>query len=343
MKKRIVICFDGTWNRPEKLGEEDYPTNVLKFARGIAPEADGVKQIVFYDWGIGSYHAQATGGAFGSGLEKNVMDGYRFLVHNYAPGDEIYLFGFSRGAYTARSLSGMINNCSILKSAYGNMIEAAFELYKNPDYTPNGEYSMNWKERFAHDTRTKIHFVGVWDTVGSMGVPFSFLGFLNFKHAFYDEKIGSNINIARHALALDEIRDDFYPTIWIPHGDVDLKQVWFAGCHSDVGGGYAPDPIDQSLLSDIPMHWMRGQAEKAGLVFDPFLRVQSTNPSSQMNNSYSGMIKLLGKKQREIPDPNLRPTFLHQSVVDRISQIGYTNKSLDKYRKKHGSLPPIEE
>lgn len=341
--KKLIICFDGTWNKPERMDKDDYPTNVLKFARGIAPHHGNKKQIVFYDWGIGSYHSQGSGGAFGEGLEKNVMDGYRFLVHNYELGDEIYLFGFSRGAYTARSLCGMINNCSILKSANGSMIEEAFELYKNPEYSANGNYAMNWKQNNSHSQRTKIHFVGIWDTVGSLGVPFSFLGFLNRKHAFYDHKIGSNIHKARHALALDEIRDDFYPTIWEPNDGVDLKQVWFAGCHSDIGGGYPPDEKDNTLISDIPMDWMRREASAAGLAFENYIEHPTINPNSKMNNSYSGMIKLLGKKRRVIPDPDKIPMKLHVSVIDRINDLGYKNKSLIKFERKYGSLPPIEE
>lgn len=95
--KRIVICFDGTWNRPEQTLGEDHPTNVLRFARAIRPvDSAGVEQVVFYDWGLGSYHDKIRAGATGFGLEKNVMDGYRFLVHNYEPGDDIFLFGFSR-------------------------------------------------------------------------------------------------------------------------------------------------------------------------------------------------------------------------------------------------------
>jgi uncharacterized protein (DUF2235 family) len=109
--KRIVICADGTWNRPEEDLEKDYPTNVLKFSRAIKPlDETGIVQTVFYDWGIGSYHSAAAGGALGKGLDKNIKDCYRFIVHNYEVGDELFLFGFSRGAYTVRSLCGMINN-----------------------------------------------------------------------------------------------------------------------------------------------------------------------------------------------------------------------------------------
>jgi uncharacterized protein (DUF2235 family) len=116
MNKRIVICADGTWNRPEKNIKKDIPTNVLRLARAIKPTGkDTMPQQVFYDWGIGSYYDKVKGGTTGKGIEKNVMDDYRYIVQNYTPGDEIWLFGFSRGAYTVRSLCGLINNCGILK------------------------------------------------------------------------------------------------------------------------------------------------------------------------------------------------------------------------------------
>ena len=114
--KRIVICADGTWNRPERNLAEDQPTNVLRLARAIRPSGStGTAQQVFYDWGIGSYYDPFVGGVTGRGINKNIMDGYRYLVQNYAPGDQIFLFGFSRGAYTVRGLWGLINNCGILK------------------------------------------------------------------------------------------------------------------------------------------------------------------------------------------------------------------------------------
>ena len=131
MNKRIVICADGTWNRPEKDLKVDFPTNVLRLARAISPMAgDGKPQQVFYDWGVGSYYDEVIGGTTGRGLHKNIMDGYRYIVQNYSPGDEIYLFGFSRGAYTVRCLCGLINNCGILKRPDARLIQQAFDHYK---------------------------------------------------------------------------------------------------------------------------------------------------------------------------------------------------------------------
>lgn len=340
--KRIVICADGTWNRPEQLHKDDCPTNVLKFARGISShDANGIKQIVFYDWGIGSYHDKLSGGGFGGGLEKNVMDGYRFLVHNYEPGDEIFFFGFSRGAYTVRSLCGLINNCSILKAVEGKRIEEAFALYKNKRHKPNDPYSHQWRYKYAIQQEVTIKFVGAWDTVGAMGLPFSVFGLIKDKHLFYDRKLGSNVKKARHALSLDELRDDFEPTIWDPKPGLDLKQVWFAGVHSDVGGSYKPDG-DGSLLADIPMMWLQDEAKADGLVFDNYLSQITLNPHATQHNEYKGKYRLLGKRLREIPDLEVIPTFVHRSVQERYNQ-DYTSKPIEAYISNYGEWPPLTD
>lgn len=339
--KRIVICADGTWNRPERENKDDYPTNVLRFARGVDAHDDaGVKQIVFYDWGIGSYHDKVTAGAFGIGLDKNVMDGYRFLVHNYEPGDEIFLFGFSRGAYTIRSLCGLINNCSILKSENGHLIEKAFSIYKTKRYKPHGDYATKWRQENAIQDKVNITFVGVWDTVGAMGLPFTVFGLLKEKHLFYDRKMGSNIKVARHALSLDENRDDFEPTIWEPHPQVDLQQVWFTGVHSDVGGTYKADK-DGTRLSDIPFKWMMDQACKFGLKFEPYMYELNLNSLATKNNGFKGIYKFLGKRTREIPNPKKIPTFVHESVFERMEKSSYRSAPLEDYRKKYNSYPPV--
>lgn len=341
--KRIVICSDGTWNRPETGKKKEYPTNVLKFARGVASRCEkDHEQVVFYDWGIGSYHDQAAGGSFGRGLEKNVMDAYRFLVHNYNIGDEIYLFGFSRGAYTVRSLTGMMNNCSLLKSQNGHMVEEAFALYKSTRRKPNGAYSIDWRAKNAITNEIKITFVGAWDTVGSMGLPKTFFGLTKDKHLFYDNKMGSNILKARHALSLDEKRNDFEPTIWVPKPGVDLKQVWFAGCHSDIGGSYPPDK-DESFLSDIAMMWMMEEAQKCGLAFETYIQVANLNVNSKAHNEHKRMYKLLGKYERIIPDPKKIPTSVHRSVKKRYETSSYASATIEAFiRKSGGKWPEIE-
>ncbi len=331
--KRIIICADGTWNKPEEDLEKDFPTNVLKFSRAIAPIAgDKTVQTVFYDWGIGSYHSSASGGAFGKGLDKNIKDCYRFIVHNYEKGDELFFFGFSRGAYTVRSLCGLINNCSILKKENAKLINKAFDLYKNSKYYIKHEHSVQFRKDYSVSDRTVVKFVGVWDTVGSMGLPTSIFGFIKPKNLFYDNKIGSNIKTARHALSIDEVRKDFEPTIWKQDSQnkVDLKQVWFAGNHSDVGGSYKPDK-DGSVLSEIPMMWMKKEAELDGLKFKKHINV-TVNEMASKHNEQKKFYKLLGKHVREI----LPETPVHISVKKRYENSGYAPDNLKRYIHKYG-------
>ena len=346
MIKRIVVCADGTWNRPEQDLEKDVPTNVLRLARAIKPVArDGVPQQVFYDWGIGSYHDQVSAGVTGKGLHKNIRDGYRYIVQNYAPGDEIFLFGFSRGAYTIRSLCGLINNCGIVKRPDARLIQTAFEHYKRQGalYAPRGLKSVEFRRIHSHPSRT-IRFAGVWDTVGAMGIPLSFLGFLDDEDEFYDTKIGSNIQIARHALAIDEIRSDFAPTLWIPKPATDMKQVWFVGVHSDVGGSYTPDK-DGSSLSDIPLGWMMRHATEAGLTLEPHLqRRLRGKTTAALHQSRRNYYRLKRKFFREI-DHGAGPVLIHQSVKERWDKdpdYRRQSKNLKSYLSAHGWPATLE-
>ncbi len=331
--KRTVICADGTWNRPEQDIEKDFPTNVLKIARAVEPvsSTDGVEQVVFYDWGIGSYYDEKIGGATGRGINKNVQDCYRFLVQNYEPGDQLYFFGFSRGAYTVRSLAGFMNNCGILRREHANRIHDAFDLYKSPTH-PDGRKSARFRKDYACDHDVRIGFIGVWDTVGALGIPLSFAGFLNDKHHFHDNKIGPNIDCARHALAIDEKREDFVPTIWKPRRGLDLQQVWFAGVHTDVGGGYVRP--GRQALSDIPLAWIADEATANGLTFEKHLPKKMNGvPTARLHDSYKGAMKLLGKSRRRIQ----ANTLIHRSVKTRYEAgTGYGPPMLEKRLKKHG-------
>ncbi len=336
--KRIVICADGTWNRPEKDLKKDTATNVLRLARSIKPVAsDGAPQQVFYDWGIGSYHDKVSGGATGKGLHKNIMDDYRYVVQNYAPGDELYLFGFSRGAYTIRSLCGLINNVGIVKRADARLIQSAFDHYKKPGkkYAPRGEASVAFRRAHSHSV-AKIKFVGVWDTVGAMGIPISFLGLFGDKDEFYDTKIGPNIECARHALAIDEQRSDFEPTVWVPQQDMDIRQVWFAGAHSDVGGGYQRDK-DGSLLADHPLGWMMKEAKSVGLTFESHLS-RSLQPGStaKLHKSRRSFYRIKRPFYRPI-NHGLDAVHIHRSVKERWdSDAKYRPKNLVQHVENQG-------
>lgn len=336
MSKRIVICADGTWNRPEEDIESDTPTNVLRLARAIQPWASDTPQHVFYDWGIGSYNARVSGGVTGRGIHKNIMDGYRYIVQNYTPGAEIWLFGFSRGAYTVRSLCGLINNCGILKRPDARLIEAAFAHYKKEGnaHKPEGEASIAFRKAHSHPDRS-IHFVGAWDTVGALGVPFSLLGLFDRTDEFYDTKLGPNVRIARHALAIDEQRADFEPTLWEPREGLDLQQVWFCGAHSDIGGGYARDK-QGCLASDYPLQWMMREAERAGLKLEPHLK-KSLNPAitAPVHRSRRNIYRLRRSLHRPLQMPGIA-LGIHHSVRERFeADPKYRPKSLTAFLEKN--------
>jgi hypothetical protein len=267
--KRLVICCDGTWNRPDAK----HVTNIEKIARTVQTDlarTGGVQQLVLYLSGVGGagYHTdRLLGGAFGLGLFHNVLAGYRFLSLNYEPGDEIYVFGFSRGAYTARSLAGMVSKVGLLtrRALVQEKLPEAVERYKgvDPEGGKKGASNEEFKRDFCHPD-TPIHFIGVFDTVGALGVP----GALRRRHQFHDVKLGPAVRNARQALAVDERRMKFEPCLWDAVDescceDPRVKQVWFEGCHSDVGGGY-----QDTGLSDTALLWMVSEANEKGLAFD---------------------------------------------------------------------------
>ncbi|GAB5452411.1 MAG: DUF2235 domain-containing protein [Halioglobus sp.] len=317
----IVICADGTWNRPEEDLEKDHATNVLKLARGIAPGNSELKQHVFYDWGLGSYHSAFSAGVTGSGIHKNILDGYRYIVQNYAAGDAIYLFGFSRGAYTVRALSGLINNCGIVRRPDARLIAGAWDIYKSTHAKdhPDGPRAREFRRDHAHRSR-KIALVGVWDTVGALGVPFSLLGLLDRKDEFYDTKMGPNVAVARHALAIDERRVDFEPTVWTPRPETDLKQVWFAGVHGDIGGACEPDRDSGALVSDLALAWMLREAKSCGLKLERHIEQGlSDGNRARLSRSRRHIYRFRKALLREL-QPEAKPTRIHRSVMLRYQR-----------------------
>lgn len=242
--KRLVVCCDGTWNTASKAA----PTNVVRLHEAVAERGDdGVDQRSYYVEGVGTKPLQRmVGGVLGLGLSANVQEAYRFLVESFEPGDELFLVGFSRGAYTARSLAGLVRNVGVLRREHGTRQDEAYALYRDRAEHPDGEVSASFRARWSHETRIRV--VGVWDTVGSLGVPLGGLDVVrrvNRRWQFHDTSLSSRVDAAFHAVALDERRKAFVPTLWQPlqeapqTGEQRVEQVWFSGVHSDVGGGYA--------------------------------------------------------------------------------------------------------
>jgi uncharacterized protein (DUF2235 family) len=273
--KRIVIACDGTWNRLDAR----YPTNVAKLAQAVLPEGpDGVAQVVCHLDGVGTgrgtgWVARATdrvlGGLIGEGLMATLEAAYRFLVFAYTPGDEVLLFGFSRGAFTARSLAGLIRNCGILERARAAAVPAAVALYRARTAAsgPDGEVARTFRALHAAHVTTgageaewraarglpagrplSLAYLGVWDTVGALGIPghLALARLLNRGLAFHDTTLSGMVRSARHAVAIDERRRTFPPTLWdnldamnAAAGAVPYAQRWFPGDHGSVGGGSA--------------------------------------------------------------------------------------------------------
>jgi uncharacterized protein (DUF2235 family) len=297
MSKRIVIACDGTWNRPDEVHHgRACPTNVVKLARAIAPEG----QDVFYERGVGTARFERLrGGMFGFGLSRNIRDCYRHLAYNYDPGDELFLFGFSRGAFTARSLAGFIGNSGILRREHAGRVDEAYELYRDrddPAKKPSGATARAFRANYSHD-EVPIRFVGVWDTVGSLGIPLR-VAALTKRWSFHDVRLGAHVETACHALSIDERRGPFEPTLWERQATAPktqtLAQVWFSGVHSDVGGGYP-----ESDLADVPLRWMAARAAAAGLVLNAGWE-EATHPDAlaQDHPSRKGFYRLMRPYER---------------------------------------------
>lgn len=299
--KRLVFCFDGTWNRLSAL----YPTNVVVTAQSVTPIAKkGIVQIIHYDPGVGTGEDDRwKGGLFGEGLINKIVDAYTFLVFNYEPGDEIYVFGFSRGAFTARAFVGFVRNLGIIQRKHAARISDAVELYKarKQGSDHNEEDLLNFRWQYSPEVcvdisedawRVKncqgystgmgavvrITYLGVWDTVGAIGVPSDiiFAKYANRNEQYFDLDLSSMVVSARHAVSIDEDRVTFSPTLW-PNfealndslgftsaaSDAPYQQKWFPGNHGSVGGGG-----DIRGLSDRALVWILDGAEKMGLEVD---------------------------------------------------------------------------
>ncbi len=325
--KRLVICCDGTWNSPE----QHHVTNVVHTARAVLPvDAAGSAQVVFYDWGIGSYHDKVRGGMLGAGIDKNIQDAYRFLVHNHVAGDQIYLFGFSRGAYTARSLAGFIRHVGLLHKINAHRIPHAYRLYRGRARR-DAPSVATFRRQYAHDAR--IAFVGVWDTVGALGVPSQIVERMggNRRYSFHDSSLSPNIDHGCHAVAIDEKRIDFEPTLWrcLPGPGQVIEQQWFAGVHGDVGGGNA-----DAGLADVALQWIWSRAATHGLRFDPEYertRVQP-NPLGKLHRSWAGLYRAKGRHLRPIGELPETLEALHPSVLERRRTLGgYRPANLERY------------
>jgi len=271
MSKRIAFCADGTWDSSAKN------TNVYKLFKSLTVSAD---QMPFYDDGVGADGDpiwKLVGGAFGTGLWQKIKEGYTKIAHVYEAGDPLFIFGFSRGAFTARSLAGMIAACGLpTKNFTDDLVQTAFDAYRDKD----NRQSLLEKLKDCNMFDAKITMVGVWDTVGSLGIPSVFGEVDPVLYGFLDTGLNPAVLNAYQALAIDEKRFQFPPTLWKgpPAPGQKLEQVWFCGVHSDVGGGEPDDLPGTSALSDITLSWMMSKAAALGLQINPAVQAQNAIP-----------------------------------------------------------------
>ncbi len=342
--KRLITCSDGTWNKPDNK-DRGLPveTNVEKMFRAICTtdNADAYKpvhQLKIYDQGVGTGYTwkdKLIGGATGAGIDKNIKDMYTFLMLNYEPGDQIYLFGFSRGAYTARSIGGLIRNCGILRPENIMLVDKAYNLYRdrNKYSSPDSDLMTSFRHRYAHEDQTPVHFIGVWDTVGSLGIPLPWYKLRNRnRYKFHDLTLGSTVQHAYHALAIDEKRRLFQPTLWQqsstvannPYHPQKMEQRWFPGVHSNVGGGYA-----DSGLSDIALNWLLNKANEAGLCYEEE-RLKAIKPDhlAELRNSYTPLYWFWFPTYRKLLNPEYPNQTIDETAYQRM-------KEQPKYRPKN--------
>lgn len=351
-KRRLIAACDGTWNSPEQEDNgQPAPTHVHELKHFVAQhDGAGIPQIVEYFYGVGSRGwalRKVLGGAFGYKLEEDIKAAYLFLASNYRRGDEIYLFGFSRGAYTARSVAGMIETVGLLDPEAlkpgVDPVRAVDALLKEYQRQKSGEDGLGPFQRRligsrrdlpGKDTRRRVDiaFLGVWDTVGAMGIPRD-KGLWRWALGdprnleFGNAELGASVKCARHALAMDERRLDFTPTYWTKwDGETqDVEQRWFPGVHGDVGGSYAVKE-----LGDLTQAWMLKEAAKCGLGLNGIaMQGLQGNPLGKLHDSRTGIFKRRPTRPRNVPDVTTAPdqvvtingvaSCLDQAVGQRVT------------------------
>ncbi len=342
MGKNIILCADGTGNR----GGYTPDSNIYKIYNAIDIHDKDKPQITFYDNGVGTAknkYRRALSGAFGFGFGENVCDLYQFLARNYDPGDNVFIFGFSRGAATVRAFSGFIAACGLVDGReldQGDLqkrTDEAFKAYKSGKQNPSlGEHGA-----------IPIKFIGVWDTVSALGWPqdWKLMGILmwvvnlifksldaifdaipRFAHRFYNYELTANIQFAYQALAIDDERKSFTPMVWNENGvdnSTTIEQVWVAGAHSNVGGGYG-----RAGLANVALNWMMTRAaEDNGLRFklgaaDEICR--NANVHGRLVNSRDGHAIYYRYHPREIEklcrDKLRSKVKIHRSVLERMER-----------------------
>ena len=317
MAKNVAVFLDGTWDTYHEGVNNN--SNVGKMYE--AAVNDGKRQVTHYTRGVGTdWYDKIRGGIAGIGTNDRIREAYQFLTDQYDAGDAIFIFGFSRGAYEARSLCGMVGRVGLLdrtRFAATNrqdMFGIVFNNYMRPKNPAEDKLVANFKATNCVDVPVKM--IGVWDTVGALGVPLFATKLTLFVPKFHDLDLGPKVENAYHAMSIDEQRFDFVPTYWNPASvrpGQTLEQVYFAGVHSDIGGGYD----DDHSLSDGALCWMVERARRHGLLFtqDSCGTCAEDAAYGLLHNSFGSLTESRGRFHRVV-DPGMT---LHKSVQLRWS------------------------
>ncbi len=329
--RRLVLCCDGTGN---EVSARAY-SNVVKLYIRLDQHQPS-KQLTYYDPGLGTIAppgfrtktvtsvARLAGLAFGYGLQDNIKDAYLFLMRHYQTGDRVYLFGFSRGAYTVRALAGLLHRCGLLRPGNENLVEHTVKRYfERINGQPGWKAMGRFKKYFGR--KCPVQFIGVWDTVKSIGL-------LRRSLVLPHTADLKNVRSGRHAVSLDERRSKYRPNLWSRPDDACFQQVWFPGVHSDVGGGY-----DDSGLSDIALEWMLAEAAGAGVLFAPEPSKDLTpSPSTTLHNPLWPFWWVMGWRRRRIPAHDGTPVLVHHAALLRAHAEPRYAKTL------HRQLPGLK-
>lgn len=318
MPKNIVVFSDGTGQE----GGKGASTNIYKLFNMIEDRTSN--QISFYDRGLGTGWRKLSGNVGGAGISKNIKECYTFIFENFEAGDQIFLFGFSRGAATVRSLASFIHHFGIMPKSRPDLIEEAYKIYKSKDKKERDSKVTAFLSTH-HTMWTRIKFLGCYDTVAALGLPVKPLSVLinkipGLQHQFHNFTLSETVENAYQALAIDDERETFHPILWntdaLPYQKI--KQVWFCGMHTDVGGGY-----DEQALSDIPLAWMKDMAVNHGLLIYPSNSVSiNGDANGHMHNSRGeSWTKFYRKKQRFWDTSRTDKPVIHHSVLSRTKNV----------------------
>jgi uncharacterized protein (DUF2235 family) len=353
-QKRLAVYLDGTWN------SVDSNTNVWRMrALTAAKSKDDKPQFVYYSVGVNG----VLGGMFGQGLDDNIRLAYEWLIENYNDGDDIFIFGFSRGAYTARALAGLIAIDGVLRAGSPIGVAELFERYRKGDEESiwrlkemqasgdAGKLSEQEKWLLKYSQPADVKMIGVWDTVGSVGLAAGNIAGIS-RSQFDYLQTGLRIHVLNgyHALAIDEHRNDFAPTLWTVRHPKDPKAViaqprpmsgveqrWFVGAHANVGGGYETD-----LLNQAPLRWLMKKAESHGLAFRSEVELDGDSVTAPIADSYGkfgyGIYHLISSPlYRPIgADPEVLDDGTHPTVNETIDTSVFKRWRADPaYRPKN--------